>query len=115
MAAAIYKRAVPYAEDATNLPVRSVEQAIPFYEIIIGFRVVERRDAPHDPHYSHKDPETEQAVVLSARSTQSPPCGETPSSQQRGSKRQRIWLTLHALSRPIPSSDRSCHRKYWND
>jgi catechol 2,3-dioxygenase-like lactoylglutathione lyase family enzyme len=45
--AAVYKRAVPYAADALNLPVRSVEQAIPFYEAIMGFRVVERKDAPH--------------------------------------------------------------------
>jgi catechol 2,3-dioxygenase-like lactoylglutathione lyase family enzyme len=45
--AAVYKRAVPYAEDAMNLPVRSVEQAIPFYETIMGFRLVERKDAPH--------------------------------------------------------------------
>jgi catechol 2,3-dioxygenase-like lactoylglutathione lyase family enzyme len=45
--AAVYKRAVPYAEDAMTLPVGNVEQAIPFYETIMGFRVVERRDAPH--------------------------------------------------------------------
>jgi lactoylglutathione lyase len=45
--AAIYKRAAPYAEDAMNLPVANVEQAIPFYEKSMGFQVVERLEAPH--------------------------------------------------------------------
>ena len=45
--AAVYKRAAPYAEDAMNLPVENVERAIPFYEQIMGFRVLERKDAPH--------------------------------------------------------------------
>jgi catechol 2,3-dioxygenase-like lactoylglutathione lyase family enzyme len=45
--AAVYKRAAPYAEDAMNLPVGNVEQAIPFYEKIMGFQVVERQEAPH--------------------------------------------------------------------
>jgi lactoylglutathione lyase len=45
--AAVYKRAVPYAKDAMNLPVESVEQAIPFYERIMGFHVLERPNAPH--------------------------------------------------------------------
>jgi catechol 2,3-dioxygenase-like lactoylglutathione lyase family enzyme len=44
---AVYKRAAPYAEDAMNLPVGDVELAIPFYETIMGFQVVERKDAPH--------------------------------------------------------------------
>jgi hypothetical protein len=29
---AIFKRAVPYADDAMNLPVADVEAAVPFYE-----------------------------------------------------------------------------------
>jgi catechol 2,3-dioxygenase-like lactoylglutathione lyase family enzyme len=40
-------RAVPYADDALNLPVASVEQAVPFYETIMGFRVVSRSDTPY--------------------------------------------------------------------
>jgi catechol 2,3-dioxygenase-like lactoylglutathione lyase family enzyme len=44
---AIYRRAVPYAQDAMNLPVGNVEQAIPFYERIMGFQVLKRNDAPH--------------------------------------------------------------------
>ena len=44
---AVYKRAAPYKEDALNLPVESVEQAIAFYETIMGFRLLERKDGPH--------------------------------------------------------------------
>src|SRR5574341_161395 len=47
MTKAIFKRAVPYADDAMNLPVADVEVAIPFYETSLGFRVVARADAPH--------------------------------------------------------------------
>ena len=44
---AIFKAANPYQEDAMNLPVEDVEQAIPFYETIMGFQVTERQDSPH--------------------------------------------------------------------
>ena len=43
-----FKRAAPYAEDAMNLPVADVEAAIPFYEEILGFRLVSRQDTPHN-------------------------------------------------------------------
>ena len=43
---AIFKRAVPYAEDAMNLPVADVEAAIPFYEQTFNFRVVGKQDSP---------------------------------------------------------------------
>ena len=43
---AIFKRAVPYADDAMNLPVENVETAIPFYETVMGFQVVSRIDEP---------------------------------------------------------------------
>jgi len=46
MKKAIFKRAVPYAEDAMNLPVAEVEAAIPFYEQTFKFRVVGRQDSP---------------------------------------------------------------------
>jgi catechol-2,3-dioxygenase len=42
---AVYKRAVPYAEDALNLPVENVETAIPYYETILGFHLVSRKMA----------------------------------------------------------------------
>ena len=44
---AIFKTAWPYAHDAMNLPVKSVEAAIPFYETVMGFRVVSRNDSPY--------------------------------------------------------------------
>ncbi len=44
---AVFKRAVPYAKDAMNLPVADVEAAIPFYETTFNFHVVARHDAPH--------------------------------------------------------------------
>jgi lactoylglutathione lyase len=44
---ATFKRAVPYASDAMNLPVADVETAIPFYEQTFGFEVISRSDSPH--------------------------------------------------------------------
>ena len=44
---AIFKRAVPYADDALNLPVADIEAAIPYYEKTFGFRVVSKQAAPH--------------------------------------------------------------------
>jgi catechol 2,3-dioxygenase-like lactoylglutathione lyase family enzyme len=43
---AIFKRAVPYQDDKMNLPVKDVDAAIPFYEMIMGFQVVSRGDSP---------------------------------------------------------------------
>ena len=43
---AIFKRAVPYAEDAMNLPVADVEAAIPFYQQTFKFSVVSKQDSP---------------------------------------------------------------------
>jgi catechol 2,3-dioxygenase-like lactoylglutathione lyase family enzyme len=43
---AIFKSASPYADDAMNLPVVNLEEAIPFYETIMGFRVESRTDSP---------------------------------------------------------------------
>lgn len=41
-----FKRAVPYADEAMNLPVADVDAAIPFYEQTLRFRVVSRGDTP---------------------------------------------------------------------
>jgi catechol 2,3-dioxygenase-like lactoylglutathione lyase family enzyme len=43
---AIYMTAAPYKQDAMNLPVAELETAIPFYETIMGFKLVSRRDSP---------------------------------------------------------------------
>jgi catechol 2,3-dioxygenase-like lactoylglutathione lyase family enzyme len=45
--AAVYQRVAPYAKDAMNLPVANVERAVPFYETIMGFQVIELRRTPH--------------------------------------------------------------------
>ena len=42
-----FKRAVPYADDAMNLPVADVDAAVPYYEETFGFRVVSRSEEPH--------------------------------------------------------------------
>lgn len=42
----LFRRAAGYQGDALNLPVANVDQAVPFYEQSLGFRVVERRAAP---------------------------------------------------------------------
>ncbi len=44
--AAIFKNAAPYADDAMNLPVESVDAALPFYQTVMGFQVLSRTDTP---------------------------------------------------------------------
>ncbi|MEP6719561.1 MAG: VOC family protein [bacterium] len=46
MTRAVFKSAYPYAEDEMNLPVANVDAAIPFYETIMGFRVLSRSESP---------------------------------------------------------------------
>ena len=43
---AVFKSAYPYQKDAMNLPVRDLETALPFYQTVMGFRLVSREDAP---------------------------------------------------------------------
>jgi lactoylglutathione lyase len=44
---AVFKTAIPYADDALNLPVKDVESAIPYYVRTFGFRVVSRQASPY--------------------------------------------------------------------
>jgi lactoylglutathione lyase len=44
---AVYKSAYPYMEDAMNLPVGNLDAAIPFYEGVMGFLLLSRKDEPH--------------------------------------------------------------------
>ncbi len=37
-----------YQRDTMNLPVPDLAAALPFYETVLGFRVVSQRDAPHN-------------------------------------------------------------------
>ncbi len=43
----VFRSAWPYQDDAMNLPVENVDQAIPFYENVMGFQVASRGDSPH--------------------------------------------------------------------
>jgi lactoylglutathione lyase len=44
---AVFKGAWPYQDDKMNLPVANVDQAVPFYETVMGFQVESRSDSPH--------------------------------------------------------------------
>lgn len=44
---AIFKSTWPYQGDALNLPVENVDEAVPFYETVMGFNVASRNDSPH--------------------------------------------------------------------
>jgi lactoylglutathione lyase len=44
---AVFKSTWPYQGDAMNLPVEDVDRAVPFYEIVMGFRVESRNDSPY--------------------------------------------------------------------
>jgi catechol 2,3-dioxygenase-like lactoylglutathione lyase family enzyme len=43
---ALFKTVWPYQKDELNLPAANVDAAIPFYETIMGFHVVSRKDSP---------------------------------------------------------------------
>ena len=43
----VFKNAWPYQADEMNLPVADVESAIPFYETVMGFRLIARSESPH--------------------------------------------------------------------
>jgi lactoylglutathione lyase len=42
-----FKTAWPYQGDAMNLPVENVDEAIPYYETVMGFHISSRADTPH--------------------------------------------------------------------
>jgi catechol 2,3-dioxygenase-like lactoylglutathione lyase family enzyme len=52
---ATIKNAWPYQGDKMSLPVKNVEDAIPFYEAIMGFAVISRKDSPHKSATLEKD------------------------------------------------------------
>ena len=43
----VFKSARPYQDDEMNLPVENVDEAVSFYENVMGFHVASRTDAPH--------------------------------------------------------------------
>jgi len=44
---AVFKSTWPYQNDAMNLPVENVDEAIPFYTSVMGFKLASRSDSPH--------------------------------------------------------------------
>lgn len=44
---AVFKTAHPYLVDKMNLPVENLETALPFYEKIMGFQLISRKDSPY--------------------------------------------------------------------
>ncbi len=44
---ALLQNAWPYQQDLLTLPVENLGAAIPFYETVMGFRVVARNDTPY--------------------------------------------------------------------
>lgn len=45
---AVFKSVSPYLDDEMNLPVENVDEAIPFYETIMGFEVISKSETPHE-------------------------------------------------------------------
>jgi lactoylglutathione lyase len=43
---AVFKTASPYLEDAMNLPIENLDEALPYYETVMGFQVRSRQDTP---------------------------------------------------------------------
>lgn len=43
----VFQKVSPYEEDEMNLPVENLDQSIPFYENVMGFKVISRSDSPH--------------------------------------------------------------------
>src|SRR2546423_13726506 len=43
----VFKSTWPYQGDAMNLPVENVDEAVQFYETVMGFQVASRNDSPH--------------------------------------------------------------------
>lgn len=51
----VFKTAYPYQKDKMNLPVANVEDALPFYEKVLGFRVSSRENVPHNSAILERD------------------------------------------------------------
>ena len=43
----LFISASPYQDDVLNLPVNDLDLAIPFYEDLMGFHVIDRKKKPH--------------------------------------------------------------------
>lgn len=127
---AVFKRAVPYAEDAMNLPVTDLEAAIPFYEKTLDFRVVARHDAPHKSAILARDEiqiglaenggdssqegcyfEVDDIEAAFEEIKGKPPTESDLEVQKWGSSSQRVFFVVapdglcYMLGQPIPKKD----------
>jgi lactoylglutathione lyase len=50
-----FKNGWPYQKDKLNLPVPDLDAAIPYYESILGFRIVSRNNAPYKSAIMERD------------------------------------------------------------
>ena len=44
---AVFKNAWPYMQDKMNLPVKNLTDALPFYENILGFKIIQQKTEPY--------------------------------------------------------------------
>jgi lactoylglutathione lyase len=51
----VIRNAWPYLQDKMNLPVANVDAAIPFYQHIMGFKLVSQADTPHKSAILERD------------------------------------------------------------
>lgn len=51
----VFKTVYPYQRDKMNLPVENLEKALPFYENVLGFRVLSRNDSPYNSAIIKRD------------------------------------------------------------
>jgi catechol 2,3-dioxygenase-like lactoylglutathione lyase family enzyme len=52
---AIFRNAWPYQKDKMNLPVKNLDSSIPFYETVMGFKILERKDLPSKSAILYRD------------------------------------------------------------
>ena len=50
-----FKKAWPYQKDKLNLPVNNLEEALPYYETVMGFKLVSREDSPYKSAIVERD------------------------------------------------------------
>ena len=54
-AKAKFTRAAPFKDDVMNLPVENLNEAVPYYQKVMGFTVVSRSEEPHKAAVLERD------------------------------------------------------------
>ena len=97
---AVYQHAAPYLKDAMNLPVKSVNEALPFYEKTMGFQRFDKTDS--SVFDSRRDPNR------TCGKRRRPNSGGVLFSSRR--RRKSLWGT--EIQRAIDRSELPC-RHAW--